>query len=388
MSDTPLELSIVIPCLNEADTVGTCVRKALTAMAQANIPGEVVVADNGSTDGSRELAVSLGARVVDVPEKGYGAALKGGISQAKGTYIIMGDADDGYDFQEAPKFLDKLREGFDLVMGCRLPWGKGTVVPGAMPFLHRYLGNPMFSLMARWIFRCPTHDVYCGHRGFTAKHFKSLDMVCTGMEFAIEMIIRSCLFGARITEIPITLHRDGRQNHKPHLRTFIDGWRTLRLYMLYTPKWIFMLPGLAIILLGLLGALVVVSGRTILGVPVGTMTLLFSCMGITMGYQSVLFALMSTSFAVVSGILPDTPVMHGFYRHASLERGVILGLLVIVLGFVLMYTGSRQWLSSSFSPEDYRATILMLAPGITLACLGLQTILSTFFISMLNLRRQ
>lgn len=222
------ELSVVLPCLNEADTVRLCVEKARRALAAGGIAGEVVVADNGSTDESRAIAAQLGARVILVETKGYGAALMGGIAAAQGRFIIMGDADDSYDFLDVPKFLGKLREGFDLVAGCRLPSGGGTVMPGAMPFLHRWIGNPMFTFLVRWWFRAPVHDAYCGMRGFTRELYGRLGQKSIGMEFAIEMLIKSSQLRARIAEVPITLHPDGRKAHAPHLKTFRDGWRTLR----------------------------------------------------------------------------------------------------------------------------------------------------------------
>ena len=229
---TPPELSVVMPCLNEEDTLGTCISKALRAMGEKGVAGEIIVADNGSTDRSVEIAKSMGARVVPVAERGYGAALQGGIEAARGRFVIMGDADDSYDFLEIPRFVEKLREGFDLVMGCRLPSGGGSVAPGAMPKLHRWWGNPMFSAMVRGMFGAPIHDVYCGLRGFTKEHCEKLDLRCTGMEFATEMVIKSSLFEARIAEVPITLHPDGRKTHAPHLKTFTDGWRTLRFFMI------------------------------------------------------------------------------------------------------------------------------------------------------------
>ena len=248
-----IEFSIVIPCLNEAETLAICVTKALRAMTENKISGEVIVADNGSTDGCQEIATKLGARVVNVTAKGYGSALMGGIAAAKGKYILMGDADDSYDFLDAPKFLAKLREGFDLVQGCRLPSGGGTVAPGAMPWSHRWIGNPGFSLMARWMFHAPIHDAYCGLRAFTKEFYNRLDQRCTGMEFATEMILKSGLSRVKTAEVPITLHKDGRITQRPHLRTIRDGWRTLRLYLLFSPRWLFGLPGLALIALGLLG---------------------------------------------------------------------------------------------------------------------------------------
>ncbi|MCG8448424.1 MAG: glycosyltransferase family 2 protein, partial [Pirellulales bacterium] len=241
-----LELSVVMPCLNEADTLATCIGKAFDAMREHGIHGEVVVADNGSTDGSIQIANELGARVVHVREKGYGNALMGGIATARGRFIIMGDADDSYDFLEIPQFVEELRKGRQLVQGCRLPSGGGTILPGAMPRLHRWWGNPMFSFMVRRMFRAPIHDVYCGLRGFTRQLYDRLDLRSTGMEFATEMIIKSSLFEVDIAEVPITLHPDGRKAHAPHLRTFRDGWRTLRFFLMYSPRWLFLVPGLGL----------------------------------------------------------------------------------------------------------------------------------------------
>src|SRR5208282_2452815 len=226
-----IELSVVIPCLNEADTLADCVRTAQTAIRENRIAGEVIVADNGSNDGSVEIAVKLGARLVHVPAKGYGSALMGGIAAARGRFIIMGDADGSYDFTEIPRLVEKLRQGYDLVQGCRLSSGGGTIMPGAMPTLHRWIGNPIFSLIASNWFDSPIHDVYCGLRGFTKEHYARLGQKCTGMEFATEMIIKSSSLSAKIAEVPITLHPDGRKSHPPHLRTFRDGWRTLRFFL-------------------------------------------------------------------------------------------------------------------------------------------------------------
>lgn len=259
------ELSVVMPCLNEADTLAICIEKAQRAMRGAGIEGEVIVADNGSTDGSQEIARRLGARVVPVTEKGYGNALMGGIRAALGEYVIMGDADDSYDFLEIPKFVDKLRAGHELVQGCRLPSGGGKVLPGAMPPSHRWLGNPMFSWLVQRMFNAPIHDVYCGLRGFTKKLYNRLDLRCTGMEFATEMIIKSSLFEVDIAEVPTTLHPDGRKAHAPHLRTFRDGWRTLRFFLMYSPRWLFLVPGIGLAIVGLVGYLLAMPGTSVLG---------------------------------------------------------------------------------------------------------------------------
>jgi glycosyltransferase involved in cell wall biosynthesis len=229
-------LSIVIPCLNESDTIATCVEKVRSTIAELNSEGEVIVADNGSTDGSQALARAAGARVVSVSEKGYGYALMGGIEAATGRYIILGDADDSYDFRQIPQFLDKLRAGNELVLGCRFPSGGGQILPGAMPWLHRWLGNPMFSFLARSWFHAPIHDVNCGIRGLSKDLYRRLEQRCTGMPFATEMVIKACLLGAKITELPVTLKPDGRKNHPPHLRTFRDGWETLRVFLLFRSR--------------------------------------------------------------------------------------------------------------------------------------------------------
>ncbi|MFZ0751869.1 MAG: glycosyltransferase family 2 protein, partial [Pyrinomonadaceae bacterium] len=259
-AEPAVELSVVIPCLNEAETLAGCVQQAQTAMRNHNINGEIIVADNGSEDGSREVAERLGARVVRVQARGYGNALMGGIDAARGKFIIMGDADASYDFSEIPALLAKLRDGYDLVQGCRFPSGGGSIAPNAMPLLHRRIGNPLFSLMTRKWFRAPVHDVYCGLRGFSRTHYDSLDQRCTGMEFATEMIIKSSLYRAKIAEIPITLHRDGRKSRRPHLRTARDGWRTLRFFLMYSPRWLFLIPGLLLILIGLVGFAVAMPG--------------------------------------------------------------------------------------------------------------------------------
>jgi glycosyltransferase involved in cell wall biosynthesis len=278
-----IELSVVMPCLNEADTLEVCIGKAQKAMREIGIRGEVVIADNGSTDGSISIANRLGARVVNIAERGYGAALRGGIEAAYGKYVIMGDADDSYDFLDIPKFVEKLRAGNELVMGCRLPGGGGKILPGAMPQLHRWWGNPMFSAMVRKMFKAPIHDVYCGLRGFTRELYDRLDLRCTGMEFATEMVIKSSLFREKIAEVPITLHPDGRKAHAPHLKTFSDGWRTLRFFMLYSPRWLFLVPGIALVVLGLIAWGLALPRVEIHGIDFDAHTLLFGSLFLLMG---------------------------------------------------------------------------------------------------------
>jgi len=384
----PVDVSVVMPCLNEADTLAACIQKAQRVMAEHGIAGEVVVADNGSTDGSRTIAAGLGARVVHVEAKGYGYALMGGIDAALGRYIVMGDADDSYDFGELPKFVARLREGFALVQGCRLPSGGGRVMPGAMPPLHRWLGNPMFSMMARHMFRTSVHDVYCGMRGFRKDLYTSLDLRCTGMEFATEMIVKASLRGVPIAEVPITLHPDGRKSHKPHLKTFRDGWRTLRFYLMYSPRWLFLMPGAGLILLGLLGYALAMPGITFMGVGFDAHTLLFSSLAIMCGYQSVLFAIFTKTFAITEGLMPPDPRMDRVFQVLTLERGLLAGAASFAIGMVLLLGAVEQWRAANFGALDYARTMRWVIPGATLTALGFQTVLASFFASILGMRRK
>ena len=381
------EVSVVMPCLNEADTLAACIEKALQTCRDSGIAGEVIVADNGSSDGSPTIAERLGARVVHVPARGYGHALMGGIAAARGTFIVMGDADDSYDFRDVPRFVAKLRQGFDLVQGCRLPSGGGTVLPGAMPTLHRWLGNPLFSWMARAWFRTPIHDVNCGLRGFTRDHYRRLEQRCTGMEFAVEMIVRSSLCGARIAEIPITFHPDGRQAHPPHLRIMRDGWRTLRLF-LYRPRWLFLVPGPLLLLLGALGYLLALPGVTVRGVTFDAHTLLFASLAILCGYQSIQFAAFSKAFAIGAGLMPDAPRLTACFGRVGLERGLLLGGAGLLAGLALLLVAVEQWRLTGWGPLDPRRTMRWVIPGATLTALGLQTMLASFLVSILRMGRR
>lgn len=383
-----MELSFVIPCLNEADTLGICIQKAQRILQEHNISGEIIVADNGSKDGSQEIATSMGARIENIETKGYGYALMGGIAAANGKYIIMGDADDSYDFLEAPKFVSKLRNGFDLVQGCRLPSGGGKVKPGAMPILHRWVGNPMFSLLARKWFRAPIHDIYCGMRGFTKELYNNLNQRCTGMEFATEMIIKATHARANITEVPITLHPDGRKAHTPHLRTFIDGWRTLRFFLMYSPRWLFLIPGTLLILLGFIGYGIALPGFSIKGVTFDAHTLLFASLSVICGYQSILFAIFTKTFAITAKLLPEDRYMDWFFKIVNLERGLIAGSVAVLIGLLLLMAAVNEWRIKEFGPLNYSQTMRLVIPGVTLVTIGFQTILSGFFVSILGMKRQ
>lgn len=388
MDDAVPEVSVVLPCLNEADTLAACIDKAQCALREAGIAGEIIVADNGSTDGSPALAARLGARVVPVSERGYGSALMGGIEAARGRFIVMGDADDSYDFGELPRLVNELRAGAALVQGCRLPSGGGQILPGAMPLLHRWLGNPMFSWLARAWFHAPVHDIYCGLRGFTRVLYDRLDLRCTGMEFATEMIIKASLYGERIAEVPITLRPDGRRSHPPHLKTFRDGWRTLRFFLLYSPRRLFLVPGLALIGLGLLGYGVALPGVTLSGITFDAHTLLFASLALLCGYQSLLFALLAKTFAVSERLMPPDPRLRRLLRVLTLERGLLVGAMALLVGLGLLLGAVNQWRSVDFGRLNYAHTMRWAIPGATLTALGFQTVLSSFFVSILLLRRR
>jgi glycosyltransferase involved in cell wall biosynthesis len=385
--DAP-ELSVVMPCLNEEDTLATCLETARRALSANGIRGEIVVADNGSTDGSRGIAERFGVRVVEVAQRGYGAALMGGISASRGRYVVMGDADASYDFAEIPRFLGELRKGAELVQGCRLSSGGGKVMPGAMPFLHRWLGNPLFSWLARRWFRAPIHDIHCGMRGFTKELYESLDQRCTGMEFASEMIIKSTLQGARITEVPITLHPDARRQHAPHLRTFRDGWRHLRFFLLFSPRWLFLVPGFLLVGLGLLGYAVAMPRLGIGRIVFDVHTLLFASLAIIAGYQSVIFAVLTKVFAVSERLLPDDPRLNRLFLAVNLEKGLAAGGLAALVGIALLAAAVNQWRLARFGALDVDYTMRWVIPGMTLTTLGFQTILFSFFLSILGLRRR
>jgi glycosyltransferase involved in cell wall biosynthesis len=387
-------ISVVMPCLNEADTLEVCIEKAKRGIAESGLNGEIIIADNGSTDTSVEIAENLGVRVIRVENRGYGSALMGGIEAANGPYVMMGDADDSYDWLEIPKFVRKLEEGYDLVQGCRFPSGGGTILPGAMPFLHRWWGNPMFSKLVRKWFKAPINDVYCGLRGFTKAHYISLDQRCTGMEFATEMIIKSSLYRAKIAEVPITLHPDGRRSHAPHLKTFRDGWRTLRFFLMYSPRWLFLLPGIVFVLLGIVGYAVALPGVTISGlgslgqITFDLHTLLFASVFILCGSQAIQFAIFTKIFAVTEGLHPEDPRMNRFFEIVNLERGLVFSSLLLATGLVILLIAVNDWRLTGFGRLDYAQTMRWVIPGSTMTALGVQTLFSSFFASVLGMKRK
>jgi len=376
-----------MPCLNEAETLARCIESARLGIQRAGVRGEILVADNGSTDGSQAIAEKSGARVVTVAEKGYGSALRGGVQAAAGRWILMGDADDSYDFSEADRFVKKFREGFELVMGCRLPVGGGTILPGAMPWKNRWLGNPVLSFIGRLFFKCPAHDFHSGLRGFTKAAFEKMDLQTTGMEFASEMVIKSTLKGLKISEVPVTLRPDGR-TRPPHLKPWRDGWRHLRFMLLFSPRWLFLVPGIFLSLLGVVFATRLSFGNfQIGGVLFNVGTLAVACMTITIGFQLVAFAFFVKVFAIAEGLLPDDPKLTRVFKIFTLEKGILLGLAVLLAGAALLARSVWIWKQADYGMlPSTEENLRRLIPAVTLIVLGIQTIFSSFFMSALGLK--
>jgi len=380
-----LEISVVMPCLNEEKTIGACVAEALATLESAGLRGEVVVADNGSTDRSVEIARGLGARVVPVEKKGYGNALLGGFSSARGLFVIMGDADQSYDFTHIPAFVAKLRDGYDLVMGNRF---RGRIEPGAMPALHRYLGTPVLTAIARLFFGSPCGDIYCGLRGFRRDAILRLGLRTTGMEFATEMVVKAAIFGLPIAEVPTTLRPDGR-GRRPHLRTWRDGWRGLRFLMLYSPRWLFLYPGIGLIIAGsAVGLWLLPAPRTVHGVTFDVHTLLFTGLAVLLGFQSVTFAFFTKFFAITEGLSPEDARLNRLFRYVTLEVGLAAGTLLMALGVAAWAVALGTWGARHFGPLDIDATMRITIPGAVLMALGFQTFLSSLFLSVLGMARR
>ncbi len=380
-----LEVSVVMPCLNEARTVATCIQKAQHAFHEAEIAGEIIVADNGSTDGSQGIAVQLGARVVDVQAKGYGNALMGGIAAARGKYVIMGDADDSYDFTHIPRFLKELRTGHELVMGNRF---RGGILPGAMPPLHKYLGNPALTRIGRLFFGGSCGDFYCGLRGFSKQAYEKMDLRTTGMEFATEMVVKANLLGMRIGEVPTTLSPDGR-GRPPHLRTWRDGWRTLRFFLLYSPRWLFLYPGLLLMFVGtIVGLWLIPTSRQVGNVVFDVHTLLYAAVAILLGFQSVAFAVFTKLFAVSEGLHPPDNSLERLFPYINLERGLFIGGGLAVLGLVGSVFAVRMWGIRGFGPLDFSHSMRLVIPSVLALTLGVQTIFCSFFFSVMGMRRK
>ncbi len=378
-----LELTILMPCLDEAETVATCVAKARGYLEDRGIAGEVLVADNGSTDGSPRLAAEAGARVVTARHKGYGSALRTGIRAARGRFVIMGDADDSYDFTALDAFMGELRAGFDLVMGNRFA---GGIEPGAMPASHRYLGNPVLSFLGRLFFRIGIGDFHCGLRGFRRDAILDLGLTTEGMELASEMVVKSALKGLRVTEVPTTLSPDGRSS-PPHLRRWRDGWRHLRFLLLFSPRWLFLYPGIALMAAGLASMILLLPGPQRIGsVSLDVNTLVYSAVAIVGGFQFVALALFAKVFAIDAGLLPSDPRVERLGTAFSLEAGILAGSALLILGLGVGGYAVGFWGSASFGPLDPRVSLRIVIPSATAVLLGLQIIAAAFFLSVLGLR--
>ena len=379
------ELTVVLPCLNERETVGTCVQKAVEALRKAGVHGEVIVADNGSTDGSVELAETEGARVVHVEHRGYGNALRGGIQEARSTYVLMADSDDSYDFTHIPRFIEQLRNGSDLVMGNRF---LGGIRDGAMPPLHRYLGNPVLTAIGRLFFRSPSRDFHCGIRAFRKESYERMDIRSTGMEFASEMVVKASLLRMKVSEVPTTLSPDGR-SHPPHLRTWHDGWRHLRFLLMYSPRWLFLFPGIASIVVGLATCIWLMPGpRRVGGIVFDFHTLAYGFGAIVVGFQLLAFAVFTKVFAITEGLLPKDPRLNRMFEYIKLETGLLVGSLCVALGVVGSLLAVSTWARSSFGPITSDNLLRLVMLSVFALILGPQIIFSSFFLSILGLRRR
>lgn len=373
-----------MPCLNEAETLAICISKAQSFLDKNKVNGEIIIADNGSTDGSIDIARSHNARVIPVQQKGYGSALKAGIDAANGTYVIMGDADDSYDFKNLMPYLTELRKGKDLVMGNRF---KGGIEKDAMPFLHKYLGNPVLSFIGRLFFKININDFHCGLRGFSKVAYNKMDLKTSGMEFASEMVVKSKLNNLSITEVPTKLHKDGR-TRAPHLKTWSDGWRHLRFLMLYAPNWLFLYPGILLALVGLVMSIVlVINPLEFSRFTLDVHTLLYSSAFLLVGFQFIIFYGLTKIFAVENELLPKSNRYNKLFRFINLEKGLIFGFVLLIIGLILSYKGLASWQATQFGVLDTSTTLRIIIPAITALQLGIQTILFSFFFSVLGLKK-
>lgn len=376
-------VSIVMPCLNEALTLEKCILKAQLFFEKNNINGEIIIADNGSTDGSIEIAKNLNTSVVFIKEKGYGNALKGGINAANGKFIIMGDADDSYDFSALELFIEKLNEGYDFVIGNRF---KGGIEKKAMPFIHKYLGNPVLSFIGRIFFNSNISDFHCGLRGFTKDAYDKLNVTTTGMEFASELIVKAHLNNLKITEVPTKLYKDGR-NRKPHLNTWSDGWRHLRFLLLYSPKWLFFYPSIVLISLGIiLSFTLILNPIKIVNITFDIHTLLYSFAMIIIGFQFLLFYALTKVFAVTNNLLPKSERFSKIFKIINLEKGLILGGILTFFGIILSFYGVSVWSENNFGILNVRNTFRIVIPAVSIIIIGIQIILFSFFFSILGLK--
>lgn len=372
-----------MPCLNEAETLEKCIVKAAAFLEKSGVDGEIVIGDNGSTDGSQAIATRNGARVVNVPIRGYGAAIFHAVLEARGRFVIMGDSDDSYDFRALMPFVLKLREGYGLVMGNRFA---GGIRPGAMPWKNRYIGNPILSGIGRLFFRCPARDFHCGLRGFSRECFDRLDLRTTGMEFASEMVIKATLMKEKIVQVPTTLDPDGR-SRPPHLRPWHDGWRHLRFMLLYSPQWLFLYPGLVLMAAGLIGVLATFPSDLVAGgLSLGVDTMLYSAMAVMAGYMAVTFSLFTKIFAIAEGLLPEDPKLSGWLRRIKLEAGLTAGFAIVLISIAGGIHSVLEWQSGNFGQLEPARMLRLVIPSAFGFLVGVQTILASFFLSVLGMR--
>ena len=377
------EFSIVMPCLNESETLAICIKKANDFFVTNAINGEVIIADNGSSDGSQEIALHHGAKVISIANKGYGNTLKGGFENASGKYIIMGDADDSYDFSNLSQFVEKLREEADLVIGNRF---KGGIKKGAMPFLHKYIGNPVLSFLGRLFFKSSIGDFHCGLRGFSKEAYLKMNLATSGMEFASEMIVKSHLLNLKIVEVPTILYKDGR-SRKPHLNTWSDGWRHLRFLLLYSPKWLFLFPGIIMMVFGfLISTVLIISPVHILRVTFDVHTLLYSTSTLLVGFQFVVFYGFTKVFAVTQNLLPKSKRFNSLFKYINLEKGLVLGFITTLIGLGLSIYGFFLWSRNNFGVLEVQTTLRLIIPAVTTIIMGVQIVLFSFFFSILGLK--
>jgi glycosyltransferase involved in cell wall biosynthesis len=381
-----MELTILMPCLNEAETIGICITKATDWISKNNVDAEILISDNGSIDGSQQIAENLGARVINAPDKGYGAALIFGILNAKGQYVIMGDSDDSYDFSLLTPFLIKLREGFDLVMGNRF---KGGIAKGAMPHLHRYFGTPILSFIGRLFFKSSIGDIQCGLRGFKQNIVIQLNLQTVGMEFASEMIVKASIFKLKIAEVPTTLAVDGR-SRPPHLRTWHDGWRNLRFYLMHSPKWLFYIPGIFLFVVGIILMLLTIAKpfEIVKGIFFDANTLIFGSVFLITGFSCLTLGLFTQSYATEQGFLPKNKIDDKIEKIFTLEVGLLIGLLIFLLGIVGSFYSFYKWQQAKFGNLEYKEILRIVIPSVTLILLGTQLLFSSFFLGIIRIKRK
>lgn len=385
MEEKEVELTILMPCLNEAETLEICIKKAMSFFDDNNVHGEVLIADNGSNDGSQNIALKNGARVVDIEKKGYGSALRGGSENARGKYVIMGDADDSYNFLNLMPFLEKLREGYELVMGNRF---KGGIAKGAMPPLHKYLGNPVLSFIGRIFYPSEIKDFHCGLRGYNRESIQKLQLQTTGMEYASEMVVQATLHKLKMIEVPTTLSPDGR-SRPPHLRSWRDGWRHLKFLMMYSPNWTFLYPGLLLSLIGIIIMVAIGVGSSRIGnITFGINTMMYGSASLLVGVNIILFSLFTKAYAISSGFIPNSTKTISVFEKFTVEKGVITGLVLTILGIFATVVSFIIWGNNSFGRLQPESIMKITIPAATLIAIGIELIFASFFLGILEIKKK